>query len=779
MTGFIISTTSTSKVTLKGDDTLDVTASGLLKPSSPAVTWNLSTAQAGAGVVVTNFGSIAPTSGRAFDTSGSAGAAVSFTLVNKADATIAGVSDVMRMQSSVAGGSISIDNAGSITAGSGRGFNIQEFSGLAHLTFTNRAGATMQSSDDFLRVTTGGSGPFTGTVMVDNAGTIKATGGGQALDLNDLNPTALGHTSILNESGGLIQATDADAVRGGAYATIENYGTIQAVGSGSSDGLDFQGNAGGLVKNHAGGLISGARHGITGDEPLTVENAGTITGVTGGGINLDTASATTSTIKNFAGGQILGHAAGSTDGDAVDVDGLVDLQNAGLIQAFGTSTGGTTEGLALGGGVVTNLAGGEIVSSQRAITVDDSDGGAAFGALNLTNSGLIQGGEGEAIVIVGGFADTITNAGTIIGSIATGGGDDHINIYGGATTGGIDGGDGVDTLTLLGSGGGVLTGVVGVETLEVEGGDWTLDGANGFTATTLLAGDLTLTAIGAAGSGAIAFQAGAQVLALTTAAFGGGAFANEVDGLGQDDAIRLVGVGAASALSLDGGNLLTVTTGGGAFAIQLDPAQSFAGKVFAAVDDGAGGLYLTYGDDHAPLAYDDAAGVNEDAAVIIDVLGNDVDADPFDALEIVSVSATAQGASVAVVDGHLVYTADADVFDLLGLGQTAQDSFTYVMRDAGGETSSASVSVTISGVADGPTQTGGNGVDTLTGTSADEKLDGGNGNDSLSGGAGADTLVGGNGDDALSGGDGIDSLTGGNGADTLEGGAGHDILAGG
>ncbi|MBI1197191.1 MAG: hypothetical protein GC203_04945, partial [Phenylobacterium sp.] len=180
-----------------------------------------------------------------------------------------------------------------------------------------------------------------------------------------------------------------------------------------------------------------------------------------------------------------------------------------------------------------------------------------------------------------------------------------------------------------------------------------------------------------------------------------------------------------------------------------------------------------------PEAHDDAAAVNENASVQIDVLGNDTDANVGDALEIVSVSATAQGASVAVVDGHLVYTADADIFDLLGLGQTAQDSFTYVMRDAGGETSSASVSVTISGVADGPTQTGGNGVDTLTGTSADEKLDGGNGNDSLFGGAGADTLVGGNGDDALSGGDGIDSLTGGNGADTLEGGAGHDILAGG
>lgn len=181
----------------------------------------------------------------------------------------------------------------------------------------------------------------------------------------------------------------------------------------------------------------------------------------------------------------------------------------------------------------------------------------------------------------------------------------------------------------------------------------------------------------------------------------------------------------------------------------------------------------------APTAHADTASVNEDATVVIDVLANDTDPDAFDQLVLVSVSSTAKGASVSIVDGKVAYTADADVFDLLTPGQTASDSFTYVMRDAGGETSTATVTVTIGGVADGPTQTGGNGADSLLGAGLDEKLDGGNGNDTVDGGAGTDTVMGGNGDDDLRGGAGLDSLSGANGNDTLTGGDGDDVLAGG
>jgi len=179
-----------------------------------------------------------------------------------------------------------------------------------------------------------------------------------------------------------------------------------------------------------------------------------------------------------------------------------------------------------------------------------------------------------------------------------------------------------------------------------------------------------------------------------------------------------------------------------------------------------------------PTAVADTATVLEDQSVAIDVLANDTDPNTGDTKTLVSVSATEKGATIEIVDGKVLYTADVDAFDLLGPGETTTDTFTYVMRDAAGLTSSAAVTVTVGGAPNGPTQNGGNGVDLLTGTSADELLNGGKGADTLFGLAGADRLVGGDGADLLFGGAGIDSLSGGNGGDTLDGGAGSDTLGG-
>ncbi|WP_404374597.1 peroxidase family protein [Vreelandella aquamarina] len=74
---------------------------------------------------------------------------------------------------------------------------------------------------------------------------------------------------------------------------------------------------------------------------------------------------------------------------------------------------------------------------------------------------------------------------------------------------------------------------------------------------------------------------------------------------------------------------------------------------------------------------------------------------------------------------------------------------------------------------------GADGNDTLDGGDGDDFLNGGDGDDTLLGGAGADDLRGGLGDDALEGGDGDDLLFGLAGNDTLEGGAGNDDLNGG
>jgi hypothetical protein len=180
----------------------------------------------------------------------------------------------------------------------------------------------------------------------------------------------------------------------------------------------------------------------------------------------------------------------------------------------------------------------------------------------------------------------------------------------------------------------------------------------------------------------------------------------------------------------------------------------------------------------APVANADTASVTEDETVVIDVLDNDTDVDAGDQKVLVSVSATAKGASVTIVDGQIVYSADADVFDLLGQGQSTTDTLTYVMRDAAGLTSTATVTVAINGAPDGPTQFGGVGADTLTGTGSEERMEGGNGTDALAGLGGSDTLIGGNGADTLDGGAGADRLVGGNGPDVFvfAGAFGHDMV---
>ncbi|HEU0099304.1 MAG TPA: cadherin domain-containing protein [Allosphingosinicella sp.] len=183
----------------------------------------------------------------------------------------------------------------------------------------------------------------------------------------------------------------------------------------------------------------------------------------------------------------------------------------------------------------------------------------------------------------------------------------------------------------------------------------------------------------------------------------------------------------------------------------------------------------------APTAAADAVSVNEDATtgnLWNLLLGNDSDPDAGATLSIASVNGTGTlGSLVFDAAGQsLRYVADHDAFDALAPGETAVDTFTYTVTDSGGLTSTATVSVTVTGIADGVALSGGNGNDSLAGTAGEDQLNGGNGNDVLSGLGGHDLLLGGNGSDSLYGGSGNDVLAGGNGNDLLSGGAGADTF---
>ncbi|WP_269584151.1 ExeM/NucH family extracellular endonuclease [Roseibium sp. Sym1] len=114
-------------------------------------------------------------------------------------------------------------------------------------------------------------------------------------------------------------------------------------------------------------------------------------------------------------------------------------------------------------------------------------------------------------------------------------------------------------------------------------------------------------------------------------------------------------------------------------------------------------LYLD-GRNNAVLALDDAAATDEDTALTLtfdDLLANDTDFDG-DTLTVTQVDAlSGLGAVISVVDGKVIYS-PAGVFDALKEGETVTDSFSYTVDDGHGGSSTATVSVTVTGTNDAP-----------------------------------------------------------------------------
>ena len=98
----------------------------------------------------------------------------------------------------------------------------------------------------------------------------------------------------------------------------------------------------------------------------------------------------------------------------------------------------------------------------------------------------------------------------------------------------------------------------------------------------------------------------------------------------------------------------------------------------------------------SPVAVDDSAATDEDAAVVIDLLANDTDVEG-DQLAIVPGSGTlpAHGAVTLNPDGTVTYTPTSDWWGV--------DSFTYTVSDGQGGSAYATVTVTVNAVADPPT----------------------------------------------------------------------------
>ena len=347
-------------------------------------------------------------------------------------------------------GTSTLINNGTIqTLGTGRA--IDSNSGIANLTLFNNGLISAVSSDAF-RVNTNSA------VALTNTGTIRVTNGGQAIDWAAISSAS---NTLTNQASGIITAVGEDAVRPGTGGRVFNYGFIGAtpvVSAGAasgSDGIDLRTLTGiqvtnaGTIQGRAGIATDGAN---AGPSMFTLTNSagGLVAGLNGSGLNIDGVTPTvTATVVNDFGATIRGGVmAGVTaaDGDGIDVDGVLTLTNNGDVLGLGSSgAGNNAEGVAAGGGSITNGATGRIIGNHVAanadvthagngILIDDSNNGNAIAATQIDNAGLIEGTNGFGIKIIGTFADTITNqaGGTIRGTSAsattlqTGGGNDLV-----------------------------------------------------------------------------------------------------------------------------------------------------------------------------------------------------------------------------------------------------------------------------------------------------------------------------------------------------------------
>ena len=448
-------------------------------------------------------------------------------------------------------GTSSIQNDGMIKR-TGTGRAIRDNTGGLTVTVTNNAGALLQAADaDAIQMNRPNS-----SISFDNFGSVislnASAGGSQAIDWNAI---TTGSNTLHNYPTGFIEAFEADAVRPGVNGSVINEGTIKAVTStgSSSDGVDGQSNNGLVINNNGNGLIEGGRHGITVGAAnnmvsftLSVTNQlnAIIQGDNGSGMNIDGFNANeVVTIQND--GTITGDGV-TGDGDGVDVDGLVNLTNTGVIQslnAFSDVPGGASEGVTVGGGTISNsgtiegdVVAGNVNAVGRGITLAGVDTSGTpepiYANSVVTNSGFIRGQTDSAIIVLGaasGFTvtinnerdgtiegggdmaaaiqtgadnDTLNNAGDVIAdgsgkAIDLGEGDDTLNITGGTIQGDISGGSGTNTCTIdPGSKHSFsYTGSISdFDSVEIKSGVVSFFGASSYTGATTISGGTLIAA---------------------------------------------------------------------------------------------------------------------------------------------------------------------------------------------------------------------------------------------------------------------------------------------
>ncbi|MEO1282748.1 MAG: cadherin-like domain-containing protein, partial [Pseudomonadota bacterium] len=214
--------------------------------------------------------------------------------------------------------------------------------------------------------------------------------------------------------------------------------------------------------------------------------------------------------------------------------------------------------------------------------------------------------------------------------------------------------------------------------------------------------------------------------------------------LASGDVEISVPTGTIDPISFD----YTITDGQG--------GQSTATASFVLFEDAATGTGASL------IAIDDSGFEAADIGTLVvstaDLFANDQADDPA-ALTLASVGNAANGTVAIDANGDVVFTPTN--------GYAGAASYTYTVNDNTGQSSTATVNLTVFA------------VNTITGDAANNTINGTSAWDLITAGAGNDTIFGNNGADDISGEAGKDTIDGGSGADVIDGGSGNDQIHGG